>query len=160
MIINLTFAMDEWMRAALSATFQAPEPAHLLAFVEHGPDLWWAKSPVARTDLAYSALYHHVRHEHAQRQVIVSCGATIQDCVIPEGFDPGGPLEVQLEPLLPCTLYARHAHRLGLILVPKSATKSMRNRIWRLKSAFLSPALAPFAEALAHGRSGHAPRLT
>ena len=155
MKINLTFTVDAWKRVTVSAVFTWSEPAHLLAFIEHGPDMWWAKSPVAKTELTYSAHYHHVRHQQGQRQVIVSCGATIQDCVIPEGFDPGAPAEIQIEPLRPSTLYAQHPHRLGLILVPKSATKSLRNRIWRLKPALLSPALAPFAEALARGRSGH-----
>ena len=155
MKINLTITVDAWKRVTLSAVFTWPEPAHLLALIEHGPDLWWAKSPAAKTDLTYSAHYHHVRHQHGQRQVIVSCGTTIQDCIIPEGFDPGTPGAVHLEPLLPCTLYAQFPHQLGLILVPKNTTKSLRNRIWRLKSAFQSPDLAPFAKALAQGRSGH-----
>ena len=154
MTTTVTFDRDSYGRAMLTARIQSHEPSHVLAFAEYDDTVWWTKSPVATTEHGYSALYHHVYRQNEQRQVIVTCGGIIQDCVIPTGYDPSESQVLTIEPMIPATIYLHGTHRLGLILLPKDVTKSMRNRIWRLKPEWNSPELKRFAEALSHGRCG------
>ncbi len=159
MNIMLAFARDAWGRASLSAALHTDEPSRVMTFAEFGDNIWWAKSPFATTDHTYSVLYHHVDNAE-QRQVIVTCGSIIQDCVIPKGFDPSASQEAMIEPLTPSIIYSHGIHRLGIIVLPKTTTRSMRNRIWKLKDDFYSCALMPYADALSHGRTGHLLRHT
>lgn len=154
MNIELSFATDSYGRASLTTTFLNKEHSHVLTFVKYGDELWWGKSPVAKEECEYSAFYHHV-HDLQKRQVIVTCGSIIQECVIPSGYDPTGSCQAVVEPFVPSIIYSKGVHSLGLILFPKSATKTMRNRIWKLKEAFFKPELMSYVEALSLGRIGY-----
>jgi hypothetical protein len=154
MQINLLFNKDEWGRASLTGTIAVSEPCHTLIYAAYKSDVWWAKSANALSEISYSALYHHV-HDGEKRQVIVNCGVTLQNFVMPSGYDPLHSCVVDITLLTPNTLYACREHELGIILLPKSATKSMRNKIWKLKDAFMTDALLPFTDELSHGRTGH-----
>ncbi len=153
MKIDFAFSQDEWGRARLSADLLTEEPVRVLAYATFQDKMWWAKSGKATTEQHYSALYHHVRSEPS-RQVIVNCGSIIQDCAIPSGLDPCAGASIELIPMVPCTLYQCGPHSLGILLVPQSATKSMRNGIWRLRSDRYSAELEPYREPLSHGRIG------
>jgi hypothetical protein len=160
MDIALGFSADEWGRASLAGGFASDEPCHILTYATFGDDVWWAKTSVATVEHFFWAQYHHVRNPEG-RQVIVMCGGSVvEHCVIPMGHDPTHSQEATIAPLTPCILYACGTHELGLIMIPKTARKTLRRGIWRLKEAFLTTALMPFADALSHGRTGHAKRQT
>jgi hypothetical protein len=158
--IALAFSADEWGRASLAAEFASDGPCHVLTYATFDDDVWWAKTPVATDEHAFSALYQHVRNPEG-RQVIVWCGhSVVEHCIVPKGHEPAHSQEATIAPFTPSILYGCGTHELGLIIIPKTATKTLRNRIWRLKEAFLTTALIPFADALSHGRTGHAKRRT
>jgi hypothetical protein len=154
MQINLLFNEDEWGQASLRGAIPVVEPCYALIYAQYKGDVWWAKSANAVSELSYTASYHHV-HNGEHRQVIVNCGITLQDFVMPSGYDPSQSCIVDITLLTPITLYACREHELGILLIPKSATKTMRNKIWKLKESCMNDALLPFTGALSHGRTGH-----
>ena len=115
MQINLLFNKDEWGRASLTGTIAVSEPCHTLIYATYKGDVWWAKSANALSEISYSALYHHV-HDGEKRQVIVNCGVTLQNFVMPSGYDPLHSCVVDITLLTPNTLYACREHELGIIL--------------------------------------------
>ena len=153
MQITLTYKEDEWNRASLTGTFPVNEPFHSLIYAKYVSECWWSKSANAMDQLDYSVLYHHV-YDGEKRQVLVRCNSFIDHCVIPKGYDPSTTQTVEMLPLIPCVLYKYREHELGIILIPKSGTKSLRNKIWRIKEAFLNDSLTPFIDALSRGRKG------
>ncbi len=158
MHIELSCTVDDWGQASLAGTITASEPCHALTFATFKSDIWWAKSSLATIDIAYTAFYHHVRDDH-KRQVLVTCGSSsIDKCIISRGYDPIHSCIAEITPLVPSTVYSCREHDLGIILIPKSATSSMRNKIWRIKESVITKELAPFKNALAHGRRGHSER--
>jgi hypothetical protein len=154
MKITLSFSEDEWGRASLTGAIPTEEPCHALIYSFYKGNCWWAKSSNAMSELEYSAFYHHV-YNCEQRQVIVNCGNIIQDCVIPKGYDPTHSQVADIQPLIPSVIYSCREHELGIILIPKRGTKSLRNKIWRLKESFMNDSMLPFIDALSHGRQGH-----
>ncbi|HMP75755.1 MAG TPA: hypothetical protein PKE12_05595 [Kiritimatiellia bacterium] len=125
-----------------------------MSFARFGEEFWWAKSPLASTEHPYSVLYHHV-NDATKRQVIVTCGSVIQECVIPVGFDPQGPTTAAFELSTPSIIYEHGGHALGIIVIPKTETKTMRNRIWKIKDLARIKGQTLFDDALTHGRAGH-----
>ena len=154
MNIALNFQKDEWGRSSLSTVIHTDDLSRILTFARFGNDIWWAKSPLASTDHAYSVQYHHV-HDATKRQVIVTCGSVIQNCVIPTGYDPESPITAVIEMSTPSTIYQSGLHSLGVIIIPKADTSTLRNRIWRIKASVDRHKLILFSDALAHGRTGH-----
>ena len=154
MKIALDFNKDEWGRSSLTTIIHTNEPSRILTFARFGEDVWWAKSPLASTDHPYSVLYHHV-HDATKRQVIVTCGSVIQECVSPIGFDPQGPTTATLELSTPAIIFEHGEHALGIIVIPKTETKTMRNRIWRIKDLGRIKSQTLFDDTLTHGRTGH-----
>lgn len=153
MQITLSFKEDEWGRASLTGTLPVNEPFHTLIYAKYMGDYWWSKSANAMGSIKYSVLYHHV-HDREKRQVLVSCDSVIDHCVIPKGYDPSSSQTAKVLPLIPNVIYQFREHELGIILIPKSGTKSMRNKIWRIKESFINDSLNPFIDALTHGRKG------
>jgi len=155
MQIALSYTTDNWGQASLAGTLAASEPSHILAYTIFKNDVWWAKSTLAINDIVLTAFYHHVR-EMDKRQVLVTFGSSsIDHCVIPKGYDPTHSYTVEITPLVPSPIYSCREHVLGIILIPKNATRSLRNKIWRIKESFITDELIPFTNALAHGRRGH-----
>ena len=99
-----------------------------------------------------SVLYHHLSDN--SRQVIVSCGAVLEHCVVPPACEPTAASHVQLKLLQPVTLYKCGEHGLGIVAVPQGAARTMRNGIWQLKRAHMNPSLEPFSAALFTTRRG------
>jgi len=123
--VALKLSEDEWGRRSLSADLVFEQPVKVLMCAWLGSEWWWAKSPKWRTHYNWAAQYHHLRD--GSRQVIVTCGALLQDCVIPAGFDPEAPGQAEVEFLKPSALYQKESHGLGLIVVPQGAARSLRN---------------------------------
>lgn len=153
MNVSLNLSEDEWSRKSLATEFVFAVPTKLLLFAWHKNDIWWAKSSEWAMHHKWSALYHHLRD--GTRQVIVTSGAVIQDCIIPAGFDPETECIAEVELLTPSLLYKRDQHALGIVAVPTGAAESLRSRIWRIKNDHMNESLVPFAEALSNSRSGH-----
>ena len=153
MNVALNLSEDEWGRKTLATELTFEAPTKILLYACLGKELWWAKSSGWATRHKWSAQYHHLRD--GARQVIVTCSAVIQDCIIPASFDPETECQAEVKVLVPSLLYRRGEHAVGIVAVPSGAAESLRNGLWRLKPAHMNESLAPFSGALSRSRNGH-----
>ena len=153
MNITLHLSEDEWGRKSLSTELAFEAPTKLLLYACLKNELWWAKSSEWATHHKWSAQYHHLRD--GARQVIITSGVILQDCIIPAGFDPETECQAEVKILTPSLLYRRGEHAVGIVVVPSGTAESVRNGLWRLKPAHMNESLVPFSEALSRSRNGH-----
>jgi len=158
-LVNVTLKLseDEWGRKSLATEFAFEVPTKLLLYARFKNDLWWVKSSEWETRHQWAAQYHHLRD--GTRQVIITSGAVLQNCIIPAGFDPETECQAEVEILKPSWLYRCGEHAVGIVAVPSGTAESLRNGIWRLKPTHMNESLTPFDEALSYSRSGHATGL-
>jgi hypothetical protein len=153
--MELTFKLsnDKYQRKKLQANVPIEDEIQLLAFTWFKDQIWWSKSSAWNHNINISVMYHHCMNTDRQVQVMAN-GSFIQDCVIPNNYDPEEDQTIDIKYLTPIIVFDKIQHGFGFILFPKETVKSKRNGIWVLKEQFYNDALSFFEPALSKSRKG------
>ncbi|MEE9337565.1 MAG: hypothetical protein V3U87_05755 [Methylococcaceae bacterium] len=145
---------DEYGRKTLFSEMNFEVDVKIMAFAWYKDKVWWSKTSDWNNNIDMNIMYHHCKNSDRQVQVRVSRSAFIQDCTIPNGYDPESGNEINVEYLTPIVIYNKEQHGIGFIVFPDGSLKSLRNGIWKLKREFYTNNLQFFEPALSKTRKG------